>query len=53
MLFANLGTLAAAGIVIGLALLACAVMLIAFRIQRRNGRWTQDGDADSNGRPQD
>jgi hypothetical protein len=51
-LFANLSTLAAGGIVLGLALLACAVMLVAFRIQRRHGRWTEGGDSDSNGRPQ-
>ncbi len=49
---ANLSPLAAGGIVLGLALLACAVMFIAFRIQRRHGRWTEGGDGDSNGRPQ-
>jgi hypothetical protein len=49
---ANLSPLAAGGIVLGLALFACAVMYIAFRIQRRHGRWTQDGDSDSDGRPQ-
>jgi hypothetical protein len=42
---ANLGTLAAGGIVLGLALLACAAMLIAFRIQRGHGRW-KDGGGD-------
>ncbi len=49
---ANLSPLAAGGIVLGLALLACAVMFVAFPIQRRHGRWTEDGDGDSNGRPQ-
>lgn len=50
---ANLSPLAAGGIVLALALIACAVMLIAFRIQRRHGRWTEDeGDGNSNGRPQ-
>ncbi len=53
MLLANLGPLAAGGIVLGLALLSCAVMFVAFRIQRRHGRWTQDGDGNSDGRPQD
>jgi hypothetical protein len=45
MLLANIGTLAAGGIVLGLALLACAAMLIAFRIQRSQGRW-KDGGGD-------
>jgi hypothetical protein len=45
MLVANIGTLAAGGIVLGLALLACAAMLIAFRVQRSHGRW-KDGGGD-------
>jgi hypothetical protein len=49
---ANLSPLAAGGIVLALALIACAVMLVAFRIQRRHGRWTEGGDGDSDGRPQ-
>jgi hypothetical protein len=51
-LLASISTLAAGGIVLGLALIACAVMIVAFRIQRSHGRWRQGGDGDSNGRPQ-
>ena len=42
---AKIDTLAAGGIVLGLALVACAAMLIAFRIQRSQGRW-KDGGGD-------
>lgn len=53
MIVAKIGTLAAGGIVLGLALLACAVMLLAFRVQRRRGRWNREVDAESNGHRQD
>ena len=43
-LIADIGRLGIAGILVALGLLACAAMLIAFRAQRRNGRWKSDRD---------
>ncbi len=41
-LIAEIGRLGIAGILVVLGLLACAVMLIAFRAQKRKGRWKSD-----------
>jgi hypothetical protein len=45
-LIADIGRLGLAGIMVVLGLLACAAMLIAFRAQRRRGRWSSEGRDD-------
>ena len=48
MLLADIGRLGIAGILVVIGVLACAAMLIAFRAQRRKGRWDPDrGDEES------
>ncbi len=42
-LIADIGRLGIFGILVVIGLLACAAMLIAFRAQRRKGRWTDRG----------
>lgn len=50
MLIADIGRLGIAGIIVILGLFACAAMLIAFRTQQRNGRWTRErADRDREG----
>jgi len=41
-LIADIGRLGIAGILVVLGLLGCVAMLIAFRAQKRRGRWDTD-----------
>jgi hypothetical protein len=47
-LIADIGRLGLAGIMVALGLLACAAMLIAFRAQKRRGRWDSERDDGNN-----